>query len=394
MATDTPDQEEAIPKRKRRLRAALAADIANFSGRVSVNETRAFSNLSAILKIGREELKRHDGDLIGMPGDGLFALFESAVDAVQCALKIQERLAKETNLGGMRLRIGIHVGDVLFEGDTPFGETLNIAARLESLADPGGILISGTLVDAVSARIQATFEDRGVPSLKNIPRRITTFAVHAADRLSDTDMGVASAPLDKTMQLPRAGSISAAEAAAAARAIDEPAKPKPAAATVKQSSSLLDRLAPAQDASGTPNAGAATAPLVPPAPPSPRQPPVPVRSTPPATSKQPAAPKPAVSASPPARPAPPPSSKPPAASPPPANRPAPPPAAAAIPADAIHEITEALAVHLGPVARLLVSRTSKSATSTSDLIEKLASELASSDERAKFRTRLIKLIGR
>ncbi|KUO66029.1 MAG: hypothetical protein APF80_07060 [Alphaproteobacteria bacterium BRH_c36] len=362
MATDTPDNEEAAPKRKRRLRAALAADIANFSGRVSVNETRAFSNLSAILKIGREELTRHDGDLIGMPGDGLFALFESAVDAVQCALKIQERLATQTNLGGMRLRIGIHVGDVLFEGDMPFGETLNIAARLESLADPGGILVSGTMVDAVSARIQATFEDRGVPSLKNIPRRITTFAVHSADRLSDTDMGIPSLPLDTTMQLPRAGSLTAAAAAAEAKKAPEATeKPPQTAAVEKSKPSQLEQTVADPEPLARPKAN--DAPLVPPAPPSPRQPPVPGQST--STRSRSAT-----------------------------AQPTPPTAAATIPAEAINEITEALAVHLGPVARLMVNRKSKTATSASNLIETLAGELASSDERAKFRTRLIKLIGR
>ncbi len=347
MATDNPQSNDAAPKRKRRLRAALAADIANFSGRVSVSETRAFGHLSTILKIGREELERHEGDLIGMPGDGLFALFESAVDAVQCALSIQERLSSETNLGGMRLRIGIHVGDVLFEGDLPFGETLNIAARLESLADPGGILVSGTMVDAVSARIQATFEDRGVPSLKNIPRRITTFAVHSADRLSDTDMGIASTPLDKTMQLPRT------EKSAAQNESRDPVRPPPPAPNEKPSSSLLDRLPPEPDLSVKPVAEGSSAPSAPAAPPNSATKPSEVR-------KQPTPVLPA----------------------------------AAIPVDVIDEITAALAVQLGPVARLMVSRNAKTASSTSELIERLATELASSDERARFRTRLIKLLGR
>lgn len=362
MAADNSNDQDGVgatPKRKRRLRAALAADIANFSGRVSVSETRAFGHLSSILKIGREELERHEGDLIGMPGDGLFALFESAVDAVLCALAIQDRLAKETNLGGMKLRIGIHVGDVLFEGDLPFGETLNIAARLESLADPGGILISGTMVDAVSARIQATFEDRGVPSLKNIPRRITTFAVHSADRLSDTDMGVASTALDKTMQLPRAGLSSPSAAEAAASAKQPPAESR----SEKAKPSLLQRLetgdAKPVEAAGKPEPDAASEP-----------------------------PGPEMHAKPDTQPAGQTTSKPAESAPVPA------PAAVQIPAAAIEEISEALAVHLGPVARVMVNRKAKDATSTNGLIEALASELSSSDERAKFRARLIKLLGR
>ena len=339
------------PKRKRRLRAALAADIANFSGRVSVNETRAFGNLSSILKIGREELDRHDGDLIGMPGDGLFALFESAVDAVQCALAIQQRLSEENSLGGMRLRIGIHVGDVLFEGDLPFGETLNIAARLESLADPGGILVSGTIVDAVSARISATFEDRGVPRLKNIPRRITTYAVHSAERVSDDELGAPDrTPLDKTMQIPRE-------------------EKRPIA-----SPSLQERLAaPPED------------PLMPPPPvhvkPSEPKPEIPVVSDVssavdrplPTTAAKPALGPTASKSS---------SSRLPSSR---INAPSP---------EDIAQIVDALAVHLGPVARVMVNRKARTAQSTGVLIEELLGELKTSDERAVFRSQLLKLIGR
>jgi len=237
----------------------------------------------------------------------------------------------------------------------------------------------------VSARIQATFEDRGVPSLKNIPRRITTFAVHSADRLSDTDMGIPSLPLDNTMQLPRAGSLTAAAAAAEAKkapdvppksahpaavektpveksaAVEKTAEVANTAPLAKNNPSLLEQTIADPDPLATPTAR--HPPLVPPAPPSPRQPPVPARSAPP-------------------------TSRPVTAQPPP------PSAAVTIPAQAIDEIIEALAVHLGPVARLMVNRKSKTATSTSELIETLAGELASSDERAKFRTRLIRLIGR
>ncbi|MDX2257885.1 MAG: adenylate/guanylate cyclase domain-containing protein [Hyphomicrobiaceae bacterium] len=215
MSSLPPDPDRASAGRsRRRLRAAFCADVANFSGRVSVSETHAFGHLSSILKVGREELTRYEGQLIGMPGDGLFALFESAVDAVTCALVLQSRLAEHQNLGGMRLRIGIHLGDVLFDGDLPFGETLNIAARLQALADPGGTLVSGAVVDAVSARVAATFEDRGVPALKNIPRRIATFAVKPRANLADPETTPPFEPLDQTMQLPRRGSLSASIAEA------------------------------------------------------------------------------------------------------------------------------------------------------------------------------------
>jgi hypothetical protein len=132
--------------------------------------------------------------LFGLPGDGIFALFESTVDAVRCALRIQARLAESPKLHAIKLRIGVHLGEVLFQDDLPCGEALVIAARLESLAEPGGILVSASVVDAVAPRIAATFVESGVPTLKHSPRRIETFRVlpppppsepHPADALLD-----------------------------------------------------------------------------------------------------------------------------------------------------------------------------------------------------------------
>ncbi len=377
---------ETQPKRKRRLRAAFAADIANFSGRVSVNETRAFGNLSTVLKIGQEELDRHDGKLIGMPGDGLFALFESAVDAVQCALAIQERLGQETNLGGMKLRIGIHVGDVLFEGDLPFGETLNIAARLESLADPGGILISGTVVDSVSARIQATFEERGVPRLKNIPRRITTYAVHAAERLSDTDLGAPKRPaLDSTMHL-----VGKKLDAPKAPVQPEPEPPKSAprvslqeAISVARFGTPTEEDTEATQADPIPTQEVQTPPQSPPAsPPAPQTEKAPPVSPPPPKTEPP----PPVAAPPP-EPKPTPKPKTPA---PPVAKPAP----AQIAESEIAQVAEALAVYAGPVAKVMVNRMAKTASSVTELIEFLEEQLPNPTEKAAFRSRLQKFFGR
>lgn len=214
--------------RKRRLRAALFADVANFSGSVSVNETIAFGNLSAILALGREALQRHEGDLITTPGDGLFALFESVVNSVMCALWLQEQLASRPDHGSMRLRIGIHVGDVLFDADMPLGETINIASRLQSLADPGGILVSSLVVECVSARVSATFEDRGVPRLKNIPRRIHTYSV-LPKAVATVDEAAAHAnPLDQTMHLSKRELMSLLEGTETGEASGPPAAALPA----------------------------------------------------------------------------------------------------------------------------------------------------------------------
>lgn len=332
MTASSPDPDRPTTGRKRRLRAVFAADVANFSGRVSVSETHALGHLSTIIKIGREELERYEGVLICMPGDGLFALFESAVEAVHCALAIQERSAANDNLGGMRLRIGIHLGEVLFDGDIPFGETLNIAARLESLAEPGGILVSAAVVDAVSARIAATFEDRGIPRLKNIPRRIATFSIRPADTSPPTGNDeLAEEALDHTMQFSRRSAAASTPAPTATPRAQTPAD------------------APVMAASG--GSGHATTDAV--------------------------APRPAAPAL--ARPS--------------ANQPEGVAPLGVFAPEIIALVTEALAVHLGPVARVVVSRKSKGIGTVAELIDAIAAELASPDERVAFRSKLNRHLG-
>lgn len=194
------DAPEPGGKRRRRLRAVFAADVANFGGLVSVDETNTLDALWTTRRIAREELAVHGGWLFGMPGDGIFALFESAVDAVRCALDTQARLAAMPKLNAIRLRIGVHLGDVLFQDDLPFGETLVIAARLESLADPGGILVSAAVMEAVAPRISAAFSERGIFNLKHSPRRVTTFSVSMPPLADDLNATLSMIePLDRTV---------------------------------------------------------------------------------------------------------------------------------------------------------------------------------------------------
>lgn len=189
---------------KRILRAVFAADIAGFSSKMSLNETSAVTSLNEIRTIGLAELETYNGWLFGMPGDGFFALFESAVGAVQCGLEIQRVLSGRPHLGDMPMRIGIHLGELLMDEGLPYGETLNIAARLEALCQPGEMLVSGPVMDAVSARVSATFEARGVPRLKNIPRRIATFAVKQPPARTPTDQREPpGSSLDQTTRLDR-----------------------------------------------------------------------------------------------------------------------------------------------------------------------------------------------
>lgn len=208
MSISPPDATEPSERRRRRLRAVLAADVANFGGLVSVDETSTLDSLWTTRRVAREELAIHGGWLFGMPGDGIFALFESAVDAVRCALSIQSRLSAMPKLNAMRLRVGVNLGEVLFQDDLPFGEALVIAARLESLAEPGGILISAAVMEAVAPRISASFTEKGVFNLKHSPRRITTYSVSgppsSAGGLNETAGGPFEA-LDRTVASVRPG---------------------------------------------------------------------------------------------------------------------------------------------------------------------------------------------
>jgi class 3 adenylate cyclase len=352
--------ENAGPRR--RLRAIFVADLANFSGQVSVSETLTYRNVSKILRNARKTVEAYNGQIISMAGDGLVALFESAVDAVHCALAVQEKVGAEDQRG-MRMRIGLHLGEVLFEDDVPFGESINVAARLEALADPGSILVSGAVVDAVSARVAATFEYRGVPRLKNIPRRISTFSVTptCAHPLGEEAPGPFDV-LDRTARVTRkalkhiVGEARAPEPAAEARAVDEPGVgPAP-------QGHVASRPGAPCPAAATPTADAAE-----------RAPAAAEKSGEVSPGMAPAAPAPGA------------------------------PAAQAAPASAgvravdralADFLSDALAIHMGPVARVIVARALRTASSLDALLDELANKIPSESERQIFRASVQDLVTR
>jgi class 3 adenylate cyclase len=355
MTSLPPDPEHSSRNLKRRLRAAFSADIANFSGNVSVSETRAFGNLSAVLKAGREELDRYEGIVISVPGDALFALFESVVNAVQCAIAIQTRLAAEPNLGdGMRFRIGIHLGDVLFDGDLPFGETLNIAARLQALADPGGTLVSGAVADAVCARVAATFEARGVPKLKNIPRRISTYAINSYPVSTEEAAEPEFEPLDHTMRLPRRAELEASKPAEAeAPPVEQSelaASSQVAPKAAPQPERLVERLA--RIAPVTSQAAEPPEPA-----PNETSPPTPsIKRNSSLASRFSTLDEPPT-------------------------------------AEAIAQFAEAFAVHLGPVGRVMTARKAETCASLGDLLAALEREIPTAAEQHAFRSRILQRFG-
>lgn len=170
---------------ERRLAAILAADVVGYSRLVSADETGALALLTRLRReIIEPQIARHSGRLFKIMGDGFLAEFASAVQATTCALTIQreaEAAFPDLDDGSrMRLRIGIHVGDVVVDGDDLMGDGVNIAARLESVAVAGGISISRAVHDLVRDRIEATFDDKGDVALKNIGRPVQVFAVAGA----------------------------------------------------------------------------------------------------------------------------------------------------------------------------------------------------------------------
>ena len=166
---------------ERRLAAIFAADVVGYSRLMSEREEATLTNLHACLDILHGIISNHAGRVFGGAGDSVVAEFSSAVEAVRAAVEIQQALVDRNGEAPaedcMQFRIGICVGDVIVDGDNLMGDGINIAARLESLAQPGGINISGHVYHQVRNKVQAGFEDAGRQTLKNIPTPIQVYRV-------------------------------------------------------------------------------------------------------------------------------------------------------------------------------------------------------------------------
>jgi adenylate cyclase len=165
----------------RRLAAILAADVAGYSRLMGADEVGTVQALREHRAAGDPLIGEHGGRIVKTTGDGVLIEFGSVVGAVECALGLQ-RLAAERNAGTpaerrMEWRIGIHIGDVLIEGDDILGDGVNIAARLEGIAEPGGICISDDAFRQVRGKVEAEFVDQGEQNLKNIARPLRVYGV-------------------------------------------------------------------------------------------------------------------------------------------------------------------------------------------------------------------------
>ena len=167
------------PSQSRRLAAILAADIAGYSALMGADEPRTVSDLKGHQAVVLPMVGDFGGRIIDTAGDGILAEFSSIVNAVECAVAIQRTMAdRNTSIQSarrMQFRMGINLGDVIYDDDRIFGDGINVAARLEGLAEPGGLSISEDAWRQVNGKVTVNFVDTGEHSLKNIARPVRVY---------------------------------------------------------------------------------------------------------------------------------------------------------------------------------------------------------------------------
>jgi class 3 adenylate cyclase len=196
----------------RRLAAILAADVVGYSRLMGADEAGTL----AALKRHRETVfspavGAHNGRIVKLIGDGVIAEFGSVVDAVSCALSVQRSSAATSDPSvsqpAIVLRIGINLGDVIIEGDDIYGDGVNIAARLEPLAEPGGVCVSSIVNESVGNRIDARFQDGGDVSVKNIDRPIRVWKWHPGATVANAPAKPQSGITDELLSPNLAGAL-------------------------------------------------------------------------------------------------------------------------------------------------------------------------------------------
>jgi adenylate cyclase len=184
----------------RRLAAILAADVAGYSRLMGADEEGTHERLKAHLgELVNPKITEHRGRVVKNTGDGFLAEFPSVVDAVRCAVEVQKGMAERNGAISpeeqIEFRIGINLGDVIAEEHDIFGDGVNVAARLEALAEPGGICVSGIVHDQIRDKLSYQFEDRGEQSVKNIARPVRAYRVRDSALPADQAAPASSQPL-------------------------------------------------------------------------------------------------------------------------------------------------------------------------------------------------------
>ena len=170
---------------ERRLAAVLAADVAGYSRLMGADEVGTLNALKAHRReVVDPAIAAHKGRIVKTTGDGLLIEFASAVDAVTCAMSIQEKMAErngESSDPHVVFRVGINVGDIIIDGDDIFGDGVNVAARVENECEPGGVYLAANAFEQIRGKTQFTFDDLGERALKNIDRPVRVYAAKSRD---------------------------------------------------------------------------------------------------------------------------------------------------------------------------------------------------------------------
>src|SRR5215510_707270 len=178
---------------ERKLAAILSADVKGYSRLMGADEEATIRTLTTYRAVMASHIEQHRGRVVDAPGDNLLAEFASVVDAVRCASTIQhdltERNAALPQPRRMEFRMGINLGDVVVEGERLYGDGVNIAARLESLAEAGGLCISGTVLEHVGNKLSLRYEDLGEQTVKNIAKPVRVYRVRLDAEAPATEPG-------------------------------------------------------------------------------------------------------------------------------------------------------------------------------------------------------------
>jgi adenylate cyclase len=181
MSGEDPASSSLTAGRVRKLAALLSADVEGYSRLMGEDEAATVHTLTVYREVIQTQVQQHRGRVVDSPGDNVLAEFASVVDAVQCAVAFQRELSsRNTSLPvqrRMKFRVGINLGDVIVDGERLYGDGVNIAARLESLAAGGGICIAGSVYEQVKTKLALRYEDMGTQQVKNIAERVRVYRV-------------------------------------------------------------------------------------------------------------------------------------------------------------------------------------------------------------------------
>jgi len=185
---------------ERKLTTILAADAEGYSRVMEADEVRALGALQAARSVFSKFIERHHGRIANTAGDGLIAEFPSVVEAVQCAIEVQGELGGRSRDpgGALRFRIGVHLGDVMVDGNDLLGEGVNLAARLQTMAEPGGILISQQVYDQVRAKLSVGFDYLGEKRPKNFAEDVAVYRVSLGKKRRSAAHGARKARPSRT----------------------------------------------------------------------------------------------------------------------------------------------------------------------------------------------------